>query len=726
VVAEVAALLLAAALPSDGAALLLLYLNEVEQGPARVLFRPGDVLVPEEELRGVRVDKGRVEIDGRNYVSLRGAGMAFRYAESDLSLHVRVDAALLPVSRIDAGASARPADLVVSRGASAFLNYAVEAPSAALSFEPGLTVGPALLLGSVSRDGSGAWTRGPTSLSLDDAANLRRWSAGDTFFFVPGAQGDLAGSVELGGAAVARDFALDPWLVTSALPSTRGEARTPSTLEVYVNGALVRQERLPPGPYEVRNLPASEGAGAVRAVVRDAFGRSEEVSSSYYFTTHTLARGFTDYAYAAGLRRLQGYGGPLLLGRHRVGLTDSITASAHLEAMSGGASAGLGAALRLPFGAMELALALSRQDGEQGAAAALGASFAGSVGHLGVRARAMSPRFSNASLGPIDDRAALRIDATASPAFVGPLGIAALWSFSLTHGEAAQQIGGQASLPLFQRGSAVLQAHGGTNGFSALALLVWTLGERTSAQAGAQWQGNATASAGVQRSLPLDAGVGYRLQAAQGALDAAVEAQAAHGRWTASYRRFGQESMATAGASGALVLIGGKAFLGRPVDQSFALVRVPGVAGVRAFLENQEIGRTDGDGDVLVPGLPPFLGNRLGIAGVDLPTRFDVSRSEQLVSAPRRGGALVQFPVRSLHPVSGKARFRGDGTPAFGTLTVSRGAVRAESPIGRGGEFFFEDLAPGSYQARIESPAGACGFTLLVPVESEIICGAER
>ena len=51
-------------------------------------------------------------------------------------------------------------------------------------------------------------------------------------------------------------------------------------------------------------------------------------------------------------------------------------------------------------------------------------------------------------------------------------------------------------------------------------------------------------------------------------------------------------------ASGSIVGIGGRLFATRPVDQSFALVRVPGVPDVRAYLSNQEIGRTNGHGDL--------------------------------------------------------------------------------------------------------------------------------
>jgi outer membrane usher protein len=679
-------------------ALLLLYVNELEKHAVRVLFRDGDVLVAEGELPAAAT----VEVEGRRYISLRATGFAWRVDHDQLALHVDVPPVLLPASIIDVQAAARPADLVLRHDASAFLNYDVQAPFGA-TFEPGLSVGPALLTAVVSRPPGGTWVRGPASLSYDDPARLRRFIAGDTFLIAPGAEGDLAGVATLGGASLARDFTLDPWTVRAPLPTAAGAALTPSTLEVYLNGALVRQQKLPPGPFEVRNLPASEGAGTVRAVVRDAFGRVEDVSASYYFTTSVLARGISDYGYAAGFRRtLLGYEEPRLFGRHRLGLTDAITAGAHAEAGRGGGSGGISLALALPFGVLELASAGSHRLGRSGAAGALGASFAGSRGNLSLRLRAMTGQFSNASLGPDEERPDLRVDAALSPA-IGWLGISATWSASIMRGEARHQLGLQTSIPL-RFGATFLVAAATGPFFSAL--LVWSFGERTAAQAGAQWQGRPTASAGVQRSLPLGDGVGYRVQAGAQMVDAAVQAQDSHGRWTASWQRLDGSGSATLDAAGALVLIGGKAFLARPVEESFALVQVPGIEGVRAYLQHQEIGRTNRDGDLLVPGLAPYLGNSLGVEQLDLPLRFDLRRTEELVSPPRRGGALVRFPVRALRAAAGRVPRH-----PLGTISVAQ----VESPLGRGGEFFFEQLEPGDYRARVVSPAGSCTVALHVP-----------
>ena len=64
------------------------------------------------------------------------------------------------------------------------------------------------------------------------------------------------------------------------------------------------------------------------------------------------------------------------------------------------------------------------------------------------------------------------------------------------------------------------------------------------------------------------------------------------------YDALGGRSTATVDVAGGIVAIGGSLVATRPVqDRGFALVRVPGVGGVRAYLSNQLVGRTDRRGN---------------------------------------------------------------------------------------------------------------------------------
>jgi outer membrane usher protein len=148
-------------------------------------------------------------------------------------------------------------------------------------------------------------------------------------------------------------------------------------------------------------------------------------------------------------------------------------------------------------------------------------------------------------------------------------------------------------------------------------------------------------------------------------------------------------------------------------------VRVPGVGSVRTFLSNQEIGRTDRNGNLLVPNLLPYYGNKLSIAPEDVPLNRTIEKRELTVAPPFRGGAVAVFPAEREQRLTGTiALKKGWGTivPSFGLLfTESAAGEIVEAPLGPQGEFYLEGLSPGLLRTRIEYGDLDCELELSVP-----------
>jgi len=156
----------------------------------------------------------------------------------------------------------------------------------------------------------------------------------------------------------------------------------------------------------------------------------------------------------------------------------------------------------------------------------------------------------------------------------------------------------------------------------------------------------------------------------------------------------------------------------RPVREGYALIQVAGLEGVRGFLNNQEIGRTNGSGNLLIPSLQPYYGNRLRIGDADIPIDYQIGAVEQVVATTARGGALVPFDVQRVTSVKGLIRVELNGhptVPAFGQLTLD---ARLKSPLGAQGQFWFEDLGVGAHLAEVEFREGTCRFELVVPKDA--------
>ena len=231
--------------------------------------------------------------------------------------------------------------------------------------------------------------------------------------------------------------------------------------------------------------------------------------------------------------------------------------------------------------------------------------------------------------------------------------------------------------------------------------------------------GENSAHGEVRKPLTLANGYGYALQA-----DSLTGRQLALLQYQTSFGRYELDvdpkraADAAYTASGGLVLFGGTARATRAVEDGFALARV-GVPGVRVYASNQEIGRTDRNGDLLISHLLPHYSNELRISDKDIPMEYEVADTLVSVVPPTRGGVIANFAVRKLRSYTGKMNFLIIGqpyAPGLGEIVVER---KSGPPLvlalGRAGEFYVEDLDPGTYKARLRIGKVHCDFPLVLP-----------
>ena len=729
--------------PEQQRAVLDLVVNEAKAGQVLAVIRRADVLVPPDALRraGMREVGGRTVIVGtRDFVSLASLAPGVRYRLDERALVLRLTARpeQLGTHRLDLRSQQRPA-FTFSRTSSAFLNYGVDwGQSAGRSATAELGIN----LRGVLLTSSGTWQRGRrfvpglTSLVIDDRERLRRVILGESF------AGDrlLGGTVLLAGVKVARDYGLDPYLVQYPLLGLSGLVETPSTVEVYVDGRLVRQERLQPGRFELANIPVPVGSSRTQVLVRDAFGGEQELRAPYYLANKVLAAGLHEYEYGVGLPRVSalngrvGYESPVLLARHRYGFTNALTGGMRLEGRSGLVSGGPSLNVRAPIGEFELAAALSGGRGRTGGAVALGYAYTGSPFSAGLSGRATTPGYRTVSSSLLIGESRFEVSGFAGMR-VGPGG-----SVSIQHGQAETfERFTRARTSLFASARVSQRAHlffsvgrtelnGDVGGEGSLGLTV-SLGPRNVATLSAGIAGgDHLGSVELMRSLPIGEGYGYRLRT--GTTDDAFasgrfEYQSRYGRYEVAQESRNGLNAASVSIAGGVVAIGGSLFATRPVREGFGLLRVPGVKGVRGYASNQQVGRTNGRGDILIPNLLPYYANRLSIADQDVPVGREVRVRELAVAPPYRGGAVATFKAEKVGAVTGTVTVLRDGKPVlpeYGDLSIARDSGREVSPIGRGGRFYFERVPPGRYTATVRYHGESCDFTLVVrPSDAPVV-----
>ena len=322
----------------------------------------------------------------------------------------------------------KPPDIVYSEDTSGFLNYSVNLRDFKRTDafgEFGITIKNSLLYSGILRNGDGNIVRGLSNLSISNRQSLNRTVVSDRLV----SSDLLGGSLAIGGVSFFRDFGLDPYFVQYPGLNFSGAVSTPSTVDVYVNGQLLRRVPLPPGQFELKDLPVPAGTNNTRLILRDAFGREREIGSQYYLASGLLKEGLHEFSYNFGSRRNNftteswNYGPLVFLARHRLGITDSLTAGLRFEASSGLVSGGPNATFRMPLGEMDIAAAASGSHGLAGGGAFLGYNYSGRLFNLGGFIRLLSPHYATTILKAGDDRSWMELNAFTGFSVTSRLGV---------------------------------------------------------------------------------------------------------------------------------------------------------------------------------------------------------------------------------------------------------------------------------------------------------------
>lgn len=482
-------------------------------------------------------------------------------------------------------------------------------------------------------------------------------------------------AVRYGGAQYGTNFSVQPTFVTAPLAVAGGQAALPSTVDVFVNNALVARERVPAGPFSITNIPVVSGSGDVRLVVRDLFGQEQLLTMPFYGGSQLLATGLDEWMVEGGSERIDfgnasdRYGRGFASATWRRGLTDTLTAEWRAEASRASQATGFGAdSLVGHLGTASVALVASRrEDARGGAYAQVGFEHQASAFSAAVRAHWATPAFVLVGDTP-DAPAPWRQFVAAAGAQFGRAGsLTATWIRQDFRDKPGVRVASASySFPAFARSSVAFVAsrawgEGGSLSIGASVTVPFGAGDTATlayngvrkSATGDRDEGIAT----VQRSLPAGEGFGYRI--AVHTEDEAQVGAAWQGRYGivgAEVARFRGETAVRANVQGGLGYVGGVAFASRPIRESFAIARVADYAGVEVTVDHQSVGKTGADGTVVLPALRPYDANRVGLVASTIPLDAQVDRLSQDAIPAFRSGILVDLPVRRVRSATFRVR----------------------------------------------------------------------
>ena len=643
--------------------------NSVSQRPAMISVTPdGAILGRRDDVTGWNLDVRNAPTETlQNIDHVRLSVMPGVNARFDgVTLTMEVAESAFQGSRIDLQKSWAPR---IDGGKGAYLNYDFSSllgrgqrAATGAAVEGVVYIDTLSFASNVVYSDTGLerkFVRYESNLRWDFPDQLQSLVAGDAI----SRSGSIARSFRFGGISIGSNFSTRPDMVTFPLPAVPGESRVPSSAELLINGQAHSRFDLTPGPFEISNVPAINGAGEIQLVTRDPLGRQQVLVVPYYVSPSLLRPGLTDGGFEIGKVRedfgLESfhYGRRFARGMLRRGVTPGVTVEAFLETDGEQHAAGTGATVAVGHVAVA-STAIAISDGNTS-----GTSFFASLERssrefsVGLRGQFSSRHFTQ--LGEI---AGLhyRLIANAGASF------GALGNVNVVHAAESRydrgritttgvsyqkQIGKTVSL---LANISAMRSDEGMRHFAGLAL-VMPLDTLASASVSSTIQkGGSEHVLDVRQNLPSDEGWATRARvtardANSPRIDAGLTWQNRIGQWSADASHARGRDNIRLGMNGSVVMAGGVARAVRQLGEAFAIVSVPGYPGIDVFHENQRVAQTDASGFAIIPRLRPFESNALSLDTLKLSLSTQLNTPRRIVTPARRAGVLLQFKASETH-----------------------------------------------------------------------------
>jgi outer membrane usher protein len=730
-----------------------------------------------------------VEIERERYAALSSlSGISVIFNEKKISLAVTVPTGLLQKTIMDLSSTRTSTQGVYfPKENSAFLNYAVNYlnnnPYGFQSYTAAEKLGVRseniffLTDSQYSKtESTSNFVRLMSSITYERTNDLQWIKLGDMF----AASGDLGSTINIGGFGISTAYQMDPSLIRQPTLNLSGAAALPSQVDIYVDGVLTSRKQLQPGQFELNNINYYGGKRNVELVIKDAFGGEQRFSYPMYFTNSLLKQGLHEYSYNIGLLRERygiqsnSYGKPAFSVFHRYGATDSLSIGAGVEGTDNIYNGSIQSSYLIPqSGVVTLGLAGSKNSSGAGWSGLFSHSY--QYGRFGssLLLTKYSPGYATIGGDLLSEKlnyiASLGASYTTATRGAFSFGYSkqntynrenrnitsATYSYNLTK-SLRLGITTQAIRP--DKAEADRQISITLNYYSAKGMQASTQNQST--------KDGITSTVQFSKNQPIGEGFGYNAVAirnygdSSGTTDSFSPSVQYNGRYgTYALDSYFQKNnnMHTKthnlNIAGAVVYAGGFLGLTRPVSDSFSFVMVDKLAGVPVNVNNEEIGKTDASGRLIIPTMHSYNINQITLTPNNIPLNYSISSVNTKVLPQLWSGSCVEFDVAKVQAVTGMIILKQQGKIIpleFNEITMIVNAKEFKFPTGRGGEFYFDtvnktvgnDLStkqkscgeinlkkvirekidvPGEYQASFDYEGKVYSFSVAIPPSSDTI-----
>ncbi len=733
---------------SQDIVVLQLILNRENKGEYFLLISPDkDVWLKRQEFDKLGLKEGLgkdVQFAGETYVSLMSIpGIDFQLNEEQVSLEITAAPHLFNEQGFDVFYK-KMYNANFSKDPSAFLNYSLNYDNKSrfslfgVSGELGISVGDYFGKSTFAyekTENADKMVRLMTNLTVNSREKLRAIIFGD----FPASSGILGSGAVLGGINISKDFSMDPYFLRFPSLNLSGTLETPSDIEVYSDDALVKKERLSPGNFSFNDVPATVGLGNTRIVIKDAYGRESTISTPYYYTNRLLKKGLHEYSYSLGFIRHDlgvksfSYGDPAFLGFHNFGISNQFKIGYAAAASKDLLNLGPAVSILIPYsGIVDAAFAVSNSRGESGLSGFLSYSFQSRNINANFSLLSNSKEYSNLTVKPSDDKEKFQFSSAIGFGGEKTGFITMEWSSAEMYIEGKMsRMALSYNKALTKQAAFFIRASETKEAKTSDEILIGVnmyLGKDILGHANYTVRNDSEIKEiGIQKSLPVGSGYGFRTDVKvkdRIETDSKLQYQSGTGIYELGFNNRVQNNGYSASVSGGVGYIDKSIFFSRPINDSFAKVKVNNLEGVRVYYYGNEAGKTNKDGEVIITNLRSFQDNRIEIESRDIPINYSIAKTTRFISPPFRSGSIVTFDVNKMQGITGTVNILEDGRESPAEYKIMFVQVKdkiLEGPIGRDGEFYLENIPQGRHPAKIIHKGKDCIFDIIIPDSEEML-----
>lgn len=501
----------------------------------------------------------------------------------------------------------------------------------------------------------------------------------------------------IAGIQVGTDFSLQPYMSTTPLPAFLGSATLPSRIELYVNGVKSYKGEVPAGNFQFDIMPVVSGTGEASVIMTDTLGKTTVQNFSFYNDQQLLREGLTSWSAELGVvRENYGYssfdyaGSPVLSGSWRQGINNTLSTGVHAEADKRLMNIG-GGNDWIPgrrSGTFSTSLVISDDEGKSGFQYGAGYRWSEEAFSFSTSTLATSGDYHDiaARYGQAPPVLSSNTIMGYSMGREGNISLSYLqlrYSHNDVERYAAASWYKSITDNVFLNAS-VSQNVDDSHDLSLYMMFTMTSGNNISTSSSLQRTRDKTGYQLNASRTPSEEGRGWNVVASQQASLQSCQGEFGYqGRYGKTYAGFSNHpgnQHGYAGATGSLVMMGDGLFAARQITHGFAVVSTDGVPGVPIRLQNNPVGSSDAQGQLLVTELNSYQNNEISIDPMALPAGMRISRVTANVTPADRAGALVHFgitPIRAAQVilVDSHGNFIPEGSTVKSTSGEQQSAV---------------------------------------------------